>query len=129
MLKKLALITAAATTSMVAMPAAAEAQRYGYYDSRYDRGYDRYYGNRYNNRYYNSRAYNNRYYGRSNRYYGYNRSYRRCNSGTTGTIVGGAAGALLGREVAGYGNRTTGAIIGGAIGALAGRAVTKNNNC
>ena len=136
MLKKLALVAAAATTSMVAMPAAAEAQRYGYYDSRYDRGYDSRYdrydrNDRYNSRYDNSR-YNDRYYGRNynNRYYG--STHRRC-SGTTGTIVGGVAGALLGREVTrntrsyNRNSGTTGAIIGGAIGALAGRAIDKSN--
>ena len=54
----------------------------------------------------------------------------RCGKGTTGLIVGGAAGALLGREVERSGSRnryyggrsggTTGAIIGGALGALVG---------
>ena len=65
-------------------------------------------------------------------YYG-GRGYR-CGSGTTGAIVGGAAGALIGREIGrdgrGYRYRgrnsgTTGAIIGGAIGALIGREATR----
>ncbi|HEY0130908.1 MAG TPA: glycine zipper 2TM domain-containing protein [Allosphingosinicella sp.] len=46
-------------------------------------------------------------------------------------MVGGVAGALLGREVTRdrYRGRsgTTGAILGGAIGALAGRAVQKSS--
>ena len=66
-------------------------------------------------------------------YYG-----NRC-SGTTGTIVGGVAGAVVGSKIAGgrqrydyYGNRrgsnsTTGAIIGGAVGALLGRQVDKSS--
>ena len=61
----------------------------------------------------------------------------RC-SGTTGTIVGGVAGAVVGSKLAGgrqrydyYGNRsggstTTGALIGGAVGALLGRKVDKS---
>lgn len=136
MLKKTALFAAAAASTLVAMPAAAEAQRYGYYDSRYDRydsRYNRAYNDRYasRDRYYGSRSYDNGYYNRNynNNYYG----QRRC-SGTTGTIVGGVAGALLGREITrsnsryGRGNSgTTGAIIGGAVGALAGRAIDKSN--
>ena len=52
-------------------------------------------------------------------------------------IVGGAAGALIGREIERSGSRnryygrrsggTTGAIIGGAIGALVGREVGKRS--
>lgn len=138
MLKKIVLAAAAASSAMVALPTAASAQSYGYYDrggyDRYQRGdrYDRYdRGSRYDNRRY---ARNNGYYGRNynNRYYG----NRRCEgSGTTGTIVGGVAGALLGREATrdtrGYNRNsgTTGAIIGGALGALAGRAIDKSGDC
>lgn len=65
-------------------------------------------------------------------YYGDGDNYRRhrC-SGTTGTIVGAGAGALLGRSLgrgSGYRHQhsgTTGAIIGAALGALAGRQVGK----
>jgi len=67
-------------------------------------------------------------------YYGVNRC-----SGTTGTVVGGVAGAVIGSKIAGsrsrydyYGNRrggssTTGALIGGAVGALLGRKVDKDS--
>lgn len=56
------------------------------------------------------------------------RYYCRRSDGTTGLLIGGVAGALLGREVAGYrGDRTAGAIIGGAIGALAGKAIDSNS--
>jgi hypothetical protein len=64
------------------------------------------------------------------------RIYCRRSNGTTGLIVGGAAGALLGREVERSGSRnryyggrsggTTGAILGGAIGALVGRQVARS---
>jgi uncharacterized protein YcfJ len=47
-------------------------------------------------------------------------------SGTTGLIIGGAAGALGGRELDGGRNRTTGTVLGGAVGALLGRHVERN---
>ncbi|NJC06966.1 putative membrane protein YeaQ/YmgE (transglycosylase-associated protein family) [Sphingomonas kaistensis] len=119
-------IIAAAAASLVAIPGAASAQYYpgyggynGGYSNTYQRGY-----NGYNNY---QRGYNGQ------TYYG-----NRC-SGTTGTIVGGVAGAVVGSQIAGgrrsydyYGNRrggsgATGAIIGGAVGALLGRKVDKDS--
>ena len=124
MIKKALL--AATAASLVAIPGTASAQYYpGYGYGGYNDGY---YGQRYDRRYDRRQA--QRYYDDS-RYYG-----RRC-SGTTGTIVGGVAGALIGREVAkgrrdyyGYrrgGDKTAGAIIGGAVGALVGREVGKRS--
>jgi Glycine zipper 2TM domain len=73
------------------------------------------------------------YYNYDNRgYYNDRRSYRapRCDKGTGGTIIGGIAGGLAGRQIAGRGNRTEGVIIGAAVGALAGRAIDKaDSNC
>jgi len=101
MIKNLAL-AAAAVSSFAVLPAAAEAHG--------------------RNGYYSGPAYSQNYYGRSQ----YRNEYRpRCKSGTTGTIIGGAGGALLGREIAGRRNRTTGTILGAAIGALAGRELTR----
>lgn len=58
------------------------------------------------------------------------RQYCRKSDGTTGLIVGGAAGALLGREVAGRnGDRTLGAILGAAGGALLGKSVDSKVRC
>jgi hypothetical protein len=147
MLKKIALAAAATSATFVVLPAAAQAQWGGYNDSRYDSRYEQAYRtdrygrtyDRYGNRVRTNSGYygNNGYYGADNGYYGrstrYNDRYRTC-SGTTGTIVGGVAGALLGREITrgngGYysrgGSGTTGAIIGGAVGALAGRAIDKS---
>ena len=128
MFKRIALSTAIAVSALTAMPAAAEAQsRYGY-DNRYDNGYynqgqryDRRYDRRYNQRYANQRYQNQRY----GNYYG-----QRCSNGSTGTIIGAIAGGLLGREIAGRGDRTVGAIIGGAAGALAGREIDRSGrNC
>ena len=47
-------------------------------------------------------------------------------SGTTGLIIGGAAGALGGRELDKGRSRTTGTVLGGAVGALLGRHVERN---
>jgi hypothetical protein len=157
MLKKMALIAAATASTFAVMPVAAQAQ---YYGGSYNRGYNNSYSNGYNDSYrtdrygrtytydrYGNRVYvnsgsyggSNGYYGQSSNYYGrnsgyYDQGYRRC-SGTTGTIIGGVAGALLGREVGrgggSYysrgGSGTTGAILGGAVGALAGRSIDKSS--
>lgn len=97
-----------------------------------DRGYgygygynqDRYYANQdYDRRYDNQRDYNERYNNQRSRYYRSNR----CNSGTTGLVLGAIAGGLLGREVVGrHGDRTAGAIIGAGAGALGGRAIDRS---
>jgi Glycine zipper 2TM domain len=50
----------------------------------------------------------------------------RRDNGTTGLIIGGAAGALIGNEVAGRGDKLLGTIIGAAGGALLGREVDKS---
>jgi hypothetical protein len=72
-----------------------------------------------------------RYYDRSGNYVGPTWRGRdgryRCRkpNGTTGLIVGGAAGAVIGHQIAGRGDRTVGAILGGAAGALIGREVER----
>lgn len=47
-------------------------------------------------------------------------------NGTTGLLIGGAAGALAGRAIDSQGNRTTGTIVGAAAGALLGREIDRN---
>lgn len=47
-------------------------------------------------------------------------------NGTTGLIIGGAGGALVGRAIDTRGERATGTIIGAAAGALLGRSVDRN---
>jgi hypothetical protein len=54
--------------------------------------------------------------------------YRRCHSGTGGTIIGAIAGGLLGNAVAGYGNRGLGTVLGAGAGALAGNAIARSDN-
>ena len=125
MFKKFALSTAVAASALTAMPAAAEAQsRYGYYGR--DHGYEQQLSRRRPalrsalRRAALQPALRNQRYGN---HYG-----RRCSGSSTGTIIGAIAGGLLGREVAGRGDRTIGAIIGGAAGALAGREIDRNGN-
>lgn len=51
------------------------------------------------------------------------RYYCKRNDGTTGLIIGGAAGGILGNVIDGGRRRTGGTLIGGALGALLGRTV------
>ncbi len=53
------------------------------------------------------------------------RTYCRRKNGTTGLVVGAAAGALAGRAIDTRGDRATGTIIGAAGGALLGREIDK----
>jgi len=136
MLKTLILGAAAITGAATALPAAAEAHGYrdGYRYSNYGGYHDPYYRGGYHDRRAYRRGYAGPRYGYRDPYYG-RPVYRRCGSGATGAIIGGAAGALLGREVArgdryyryrGRGNGTVGAIIGGAAGALIGREIGRS---
>lgn len=119
MFKKVTLAAAAVAASVAVLPAAAEAhprgRANGYYNnSAHSQAYQNYDRRSYDRRGYGERSYDQRRY-----------SDRRC-SGTTGTILGAAAGALLGREIDKYGSRTTGTVVGGAAGALLGRQVGKS---
>ncbi|MFA7585653.1 MAG: glycine zipper 2TM domain-containing protein [Novosphingobium sp.] len=55
------------------------------------------------------------------------RYYCRRDNGTTGLIIGGAVGALIGRELDGGRDRTVGTIIGAAGGALLGRSIDRGD--
>lgn len=55
------------------------------------------------------------------------RYHCRRSNGTTGLIVGAAAGALLGRAVDSRGDRATGTILGAAGGALLGREIDRGD--
>jgi outer membrane lipoprotein SlyB len=56
------------------------------------------------------------------------RYYCKRSNGTVGLLVGGAAGALIGRAIDTRGERATGTIIGAAAGALIGREVQKSRS-
>lgn len=54
------------------------------------------------------------------------RTYCRRSNGTTGLIVGGVGGALVGRAIDTGGDRTIGTLGGAALGALAGREIERS---
>jgi Glycine zipper 2TM domain len=54
------------------------------------------------------------------------RTYCKRRNGTTGLLVGGAAGALIGRSIDTRGSRATGTILGAAAGAIVGREIDRN---
>ena len=56
------------------------------------------------------------------------RYYCKRNDGTTGLIVGAAAGGILGNVIDGGHSRTVGTLLGGAVGALAGRSIDQNSS-
>lgn len=56
------------------------------------------------------------------------RYYCRKQNGTTGLLIGGAAGALLGREIDGGRDRTVGTLLGAVGGALLGREVERGSS-
>ena len=101
------------------------------------RGWDRGRGNRdrYDDRRYHQRSYGyapqRAYYAepvyRDTRVWRGNdgRTYCRKRDGTTGLIIGAAAGALLGREVDTRGDRTLGTVLGAAAGAYLGKEVAQ----
>ncbi len=113
LMKRLALTALIGATTLAAIPTEAEARHRHHRNSYYsDRGHDRW---------------NDR---RDYRHHREKRYYRGCRtSGTTGLIVGGAAGALLGREVDRRGDRATGTILGAAGGALLGREIDRKRRC
>ena len=115
------------------------ANDYGYYDrgaySQYgaydynnpDPRYSGYYADHY---YRQDRRYRERQLGSNDRVYrGQDgRYYCRRSDGTTGLIVGGVAGAVLGRAIAPGGSEVLGTILGGIGGALAGQAIDRNSS-
>lgn len=54
------------------------------------------------------------------------RYYCRKGNGTTGLLIGGAAGALAGRAIDSRGDRTVGTLVGAAAGALIGKEIDQN---
>ena len=56
------------------------------------------------------------------------RYYCRKPNGTTGLLIGGVAGALIGRSIDTSGDRTVGTLLGAAGGALLGREVERGTS-
>jgi len=67
--------------------------------------------------------------GRSDRVWRGNdgRYYCKRDNGTTGLVIGAAAGGLAGHEIAGSGDKTLGAILGAVGGGLLGREIDKGD--
>jgi hypothetical protein len=102
-MRKILMAVTAATLTVPALPSAALAGHNGYYHQ--------------------ASAYNGpTWRGRDGR------TYCRRSNGTTGLIVGGAAGALAGRAIDTRGERATGTILGAAVGALLGREVQRGRS-
>ena len=124
-----ALALAASGLAVGAVPAAAvDFQAPGYSAAPSADGWNRHrnrYRQRYDDRNYSQQAYYGEPVYRETRVWRGDdgRTYCRKKDGTTGLIIGGAAGALIGREVDGGRDRTLGTILGAAAGALLGREV------
>jgi uncharacterized protein YcfJ len=110
------------TTAPAAVTGAARAAAHDRWD-RSDR-YDGYYGRNDRSGYRDERVSRNTQVWRDN-----DGRYRcRRGDGTTGLLIGGAAGGLLGNGIAGRGDRTLGTILGVAGGALLGREIDRSNS-
>ncbi|MEO6153327.1 MAG: glycine zipper 2TM domain-containing protein [Croceibacterium sp.] len=125
--KSAALALAASSVALSAVPA--EARGHGHaYGHRYEQSnsYDNY-SNGYGT---NGYGYVEPTYQNSRVWQGQNGNY--CcqkKDGTTGLVVGAAAGALLGRAVDRRGDRALGTVLGAAAGALLGKQVAQGTNC
>jgi len=106
--KKIALALAATGLMLPAAPAMADNHRGRHYQSQ-----QRYYQTPNGIQYWNGAD---------------GRRYCKKSNGTVGLIVGGAAGALVGRAVDTRGERATGTILGAAAGALLGRQVQRGSS-
>jgi Ni/Co efflux regulator RcnB len=98
--------------------------RYNY--NRPDPRYDGYYADNYyrDGRFYQQRrlSANDRIYrGQDNRY------YCRRSDGTTGLIIGGIGGGVLGNVIAPGGSKVLATLLGGGLGALLGNSIDRNN--
>lgn len=56
------------------------------------------------------------------------RYYCKRSDGTTGLIIGGVTGGILGNVIDGGHSRTVGTLLGGAVGALAGKSIDQSNS-
>lgn len=129
--RKMLMVAAGLATAATVIPTAALADGRGRGHHKHHRHHDRYVERVYVEE--RPVYYRERYYEPAPRYYreAPRRHYRSsCRSGgTTGLIIGGAAGALLGREVDGGRDRTAGTIIGAGAGALLGREIDRKDRC
>lgn len=117
-MRKFILAIAAAASAIPALPAAADPPSWAPAHGR--RAHDNTYDSRGRYREPHRLGRNDRVWrGNDGRY------YCRRGNGTTGLIVGAAAGALLGRAIDTRGDRALGTLLGGAGGALLGREIDR----
>lgn len=109
-MRKTLLVIAAAGLTLPAVPAAADPPRWAPAHGYREKQAQRYHTSGNGIRYWR---------GDDGRYY-----CKRSN-GTTGLIIGAAAGALAGRAIDTRGERTTGTLLGAAAGALLGRQIER----
>lgn len=85
-------------------------------------------GNWYADQHYRSGNYQARYLGPNDQVYrgNDNRYYCRRSDGTTGLIIGGLGGGVLGNVIAPGGSKALGTILGGGLGAVLGRSIDRN---
>jgi Glycine zipper 2TM domain len=122
-MKKLVLSAALAATLLPMCPVLADPPPWAPAHGRRDRHHDYYADDHFRDgRFYRDRRLTRSdlvYRGRDGRY------YCRRSDGTTGLIIGGAIGALIGREIARGQSRTIGTIIGAGAGAVLGREIDR----
>jgi uncharacterized protein YcfJ len=116
--------TASRTTTTTTVTTVQHPERYDY--NRPDPAAGGYYADRY---YRDAPQYNERVLSESDRVYvgRDNRYYCRRSDGTTGLIVGGLAGGVLGNVLTSGRSETLGTLLGGAAGALAGRQIDRSS--
>ncbi len=131
MTKLTAALTALTASAMLAVSAPAVAAPFNFQPGQTSqqrsgefRGFDEQ-GSYGSNQNYDQRQYANNYDDNGNG------NYCRQKSGTTGMVIGGVVGGVLGHEIAGRRNRTLGTIIGAVGGGLLGRSIDRGgkNNC
>lgn len=119
-LHKLILATTLAASAVVGLPSAAYAGHGKHWRHHHHEGHHGHRHGRWRERDHYER------HSEPRRYYSEERGDRcRRSNGTTGLILGAAAGALLGRAVDTHGDRTPGTIIGAGGGALLGREMDR----
>ena len=133
-------LVAAVPATAANLPASSHSSAVAAADSDWNNGrrdnWNGHYDARYSDRSYNNGRYDNRRYDNDRGNYNNNRSWRgrdgrnycRRDDGTTGLLIGGAVGGLLGHEIAGRGDNTLGTILGVAGGALLGREVDRGGS-
>jgi len=121
-MRRIILAVSLAAMLTPAMPALADSHR------KHHKHNNHYYADRY---YQDNSRYSERRLSRNDRVYrgGDGRYYCKRKDGTTGLIVGGLAGGVLGNTIAPGGSKTLGTILGGAGGALLGKSLDDGVKC